>query len=396
MSKYYLIAKSKKDNRFEIVKIRGNEIYCNGSNDLERSFSLEKIDLFTSIFHNETQLINYLRKNGRISLDDCELFVASRNGNTIKYLNCMYHFSDRVDLLREIMLSSDNNRLSKDSLNVNKLLDDFIHNMYTRDNFYKLVVYGYTDIYKKFVNYLKGRNVTLKEYSFAKYRDGKWAMSSYNLYRSIMDAYNLYNQIYKSRDMFSEASKIRDKNKSIRDSITSELIIYTDKDYVDGQISMFDTNYVSNERTEPQSVEPLKVEVSTTTVSRDDKLTEVLTFLNSFPRGMFIGEKLDFNPNIFPGCDVSCLNNISIRLKRLINSYTVSKYHYDRALEYQGNTRELALDLKADRKDILKLLEKDTILDKFYNFCILYDKIKEEYESKVKEGKVYGKRKDNQ
>ena len=39
-------------------------------------------------------------------------------------------------------------------------------------------------------------------------------------------------------------------------------------------------------------------------------------------------------------------------------------------------------DLKEDRKAILKLLEKDTILDKFYNFCILYDRIKEEYESK--------------
>ena len=48
-----------------------------------------------------------------------------------------------------------------------------------------------------------------------------------------------------------------------------------------------------------------------------------------------------------------------------------------------------------DRKAILRLFESGSILSKFYNFCHLYDKIKEEYESKVKEGKVYGKRENN-
>ena len=41
MSKYYLVAKSKTSDKFEIVKIKGNEIYSDESDMLERCFNLE-------------------------------------------------------------------------------------------------------------------------------------------------------------------------------------------------------------------------------------------------------------------------------------------------------------------------------------------------------------------
>mgnify|MGYP003456900755 FL=1 len=56
MSKYYLVAKSKTSDKFEIVKIKGNEIYSDESDMLERCFNLERIDLFTSRFKNEESL----------------------------------------------------------------------------------------------------------------------------------------------------------------------------------------------------------------------------------------------------------------------------------------------------------------------------------------------------
>ena len=56
MSKYYLVAKSKNSEDFEIIKFRENEIYSNGNDVLERCFNLEKIDLFTSRFHTEEKL----------------------------------------------------------------------------------------------------------------------------------------------------------------------------------------------------------------------------------------------------------------------------------------------------------------------------------------------------
>ena len=70
MSKYYLVAKSKNSEDFEIIKFRENEIYSNGNDVLERCFNLEKIDLFTSRFHTEEKLIQYLKENGRIKTDD--------------------------------------------------------------------------------------------------------------------------------------------------------------------------------------------------------------------------------------------------------------------------------------------------------------------------------------
>ncbi len=396
MSKYYLVAKDNKTNKFEIVKIRGNEIYSGESEHLERCFNLESIDLFTSRFSDEESLKRYLQNDSRINLSDCSLFIASRNGKNIKFLNCIYNFGRRVELLRNIMIESDQNRLNSNSKMVSGLLDDFIKNIFNNDKYYQLVVYGFTDIYKKFIDYFKGRNVGLNELYSAKFRDGRWAMTSYNLHRSIVDSYQVYNRHYKSRDMYTEVANERRNNNLDRESIINELLVQTDKDYVDGQISMFDMPIVDEEdvvNVEPKSI--TKKEVAKK-ISRDDMLVEVMTYLDKFPRGMFIGEMLEFNNRIFPGEEVSGLNKISVRLKRLINSYTVNKYHLDKAIEYNGNTRELRVDTAMDKRDILKLLESESILLKFYNFCLLYDKIKEEYEAKIKgDNKVYGKREDN-
>lgn len=396
MSKYYLIAKDKNSDKFEIVKIRGNEIYSDKSDMLERCFNLENIDLFTSRFNSEESLINYLKSNGRINLDNCDIFIASRNGKNIKFLNCIYNFSNRVDLLRTIMIQSDQGRLNSNSKTSGSLLDDFINSIFKNKKYYDFVVYGFTDIYKKFVDYFKGRNVELKDLYSAKFKDGRWAMTSYNLHRSIIDSYQVYNKHFRSNDMFTSVSNERRNNRLNRESILNGLLAQTDKDYVDGQISLFDLPVEETVALEKPVVEvkALKDTVSSK-VTYDDMLVEVMTYLGKFPRGMFIGDDLHFNERIFPGCDVSGLNKISVRLKRLVNAYTVNKYHLDRAYEYGGNTRELSIDAAADKKAILKLLESRSILEKFYNFCHLYDKIKDEYESKVKEGKVYGKRESN-
>lgn len=398
MSKYYLVAKDKKTDRFEIVKIRGNEIYSDESDLLERCFNLERIDLFTSRFNNEESLRRYLTDTGRIDFDDCDLFVVSRNGKKIKFLNCIYNFGSRVELLRNIMISSDKNKLNSNSKTASSLLDDFISNIFRNDKYYNMVIYGFTDIYKKFYDYFRGRNVPLKELYSAKFKDGRWAISSYNLHRSIIDSYQMYNRHYKSSDMFTSLSKELKSNKTSRESIINELLIQTDKDYVDGQLSMFDMTFEDTEVSVKEEKPKTKAKVSTPAVklSCEDMLVEVMPFLDKFPRGMFVGDDLHFNEKIFPGEDVSLLNKISVRLKRLINCYTVNKYHLDRAYEYGGNTRELSVDTAMDRKAILKLLETRSILEKFYNFCLLYDKIKSDYEAKIKgENKVYGKREDN-
>ncbi len=397
MSKYYLVAKSKTSEKFEIVKIRGNEIYGDETDSLERCFNLETIDLFTSRFNNEESLKAYLKSNGRVNLDDFDVFVVSRNGKNIKFLNCIYNFGSRAELLRNIMIQSDQNKLNGNSKTVSRLLDDFIENIFKNKKYYDLVIYGFTDIYKKFFDYFRGRNVPLKDLYAAKFKDGRWAMTSYNLHRSIVDSYQTYNKHYKSNDMFTSVAKSQRKDRLNRESIISELLVQTDKDYVDGQISLFDLPVEeSTAKVIPtESVKPDKKTV-TSKVTRDDMLVEVMTYLDKFPRGMFIGDNLEFNPRIFLGCDVSGLNKISVRLKRLINAYTVNKYHLDRAYEYGGNTRELSVDTALDKKAILRLLESDSILLKFYNFCELYDKIKEEYDAKIKgDNKVYGKREDN-
>ena len=252
--------------------------------------------------------------------------------------------------------------------------------MFTMDNYYNFVVYGFTDIYKKFIDYVKARNVSLNELLGAKYKDGRWAMTSYNLHRSIIDSYQVYNKHFRSNDMFTSVSNERRNNRLNRESILNGLLAQTDKDYVDGQISLFDLPVEKTVALEKPVVEvkALKDTVSSK-VTYDDMLVEVMTYLGKFPRGMFIGDDLHFNERIFPGCDVSGLNKISVRLKRLVNAYTVNKYHLDRAYEYGGNTRELSIDAAADKKAILKLLESRSILEKFYNFCHLYDKIKDEY-----------------
>lgn len=199
--------------------------------------------------------------------------------------------------------------------------------------------------------------------------------------------------------MFSSIANRQRKDRLNREIIINELLVQTDKDYVDGQISMFDLPVAENTSTVTKTTEAVNVKPTVKqdpTLSRDDMLVEVMMYLDKFPRGMFIGDNLEFNSRIFPGEDVSGLNKISVRLKRLVNEYTVNKYHLDRAYEYGCSTRELSEDLNYAKKAILRLLESNTMLTKFYNFCKLYDKIKEAYDAKAKgDSKVYGKREDN-
>ena len=98
---------------------------------------------------------------------------------------------------------------------------------------------------QKLEKYLKNPDVDLKTLLAAKYRDGKWALTSYNLHRSIIDSYQLFNKFYREQDMFTAISDHNRKTRINRESIINGIRQLTDKDYLEGQMSMFDMMGVS-------------------------------------------------------------------------------------------------------------------------------------------------------
>ena len=108
--------------------------------------------------------------------------------------------------------------------------------------------------------------------------------------------------------MFTSISNHNRKTRENRESIINGIRQLTDKDYVEGQMSMFDMMDVSTssdiKQAEEKHVSSSAFEkrnkqreqyVQTKILTHDDKLAEVLTFLNKFPRGMFVGDNLEFN-----------------------------------------------------------------------------------------------------
>ena len=213
-SNYFLLALEKEKEEINILK----------------KDSLENIDKYT-IEKNKESLILESIDNGYINSINQDIFIVKRTGNKINYLETIYNDSTyKEDLINTI------NGNTKSKLFI---LNEFIKKMKYNNTYYRYINYGLTNIYKKFYDYFRHKELDINLLMQQKYRDGKWAIDSYPLIRSIIESINIYNK-FDDYNTIERIKTYKDFNNNQRNKLLEKINMVTNKDYIIGQIDFFE------------------------------------------------------------------------------------------------------------------------------------------------------------
>ena len=217
-NKYFLVAKEIGTDQFEIISI--NHSWGN---------KLEEIDLYTINYTDSFSLTKHLIEEGKISTLDNDFYIVQQKKEKstprIKTQEVLYKKSEEI---REVAKSSIEKGLESDK-NVDAILGKFCYKMKTNQAFYDMVLFGKTNIYRKFSDYFIKRR--FQESNQIKYLDGGWAKKSYPLLRNIVEA-NARFEEYQKTGKWAPREE--------RDHIIPKLISMTDKNYDRNQLDLFE------------------------------------------------------------------------------------------------------------------------------------------------------------
>lgn len=207
-----LVARNRKTNEFEIVKING-----------KRLLPQEDIDLFTIQFDNPEELSKAINKDGDI--DYYLAAVQKRNQKTtIKTNEVVY--SNCSNLLK-IANDSKEKRIQNSEDDIMALLNLFCRQMSYNYNYYKLVMDGRTDIYDKLARlFYFSRYHTSQE---LKRQEGSWLIRSYNLARNILES--ITNEHAKNIELSDQAYRRINEDRVLEQ---------VDPSYNEDQLTVFD------------------------------------------------------------------------------------------------------------------------------------------------------------
>ena len=415
VKRYYLVIRDKTNNDYNIINI------CDRNGHSSRSNRLEVIDDLTTHYRNSNEFIGDLLEQGYINNSNVDLFIVSpnSNGTELSYLEVAYNSNNKRDeKLKRIIDSAILKDLTKEEDNIKYILDRFADLMYYDDEFNNIVIFGYSNVANKYINYFKNRKGT-KPFYQAKFKDGEWALHSYPLIRNIVDIINRYD-FYKrnSKEIFEQNldyyKRITPGRKKIskvlldeiynnyfaanqldRLNLKSDLLLKTDKNYVEGQLSFND--YINDLEFEDGK--------NDTYLDIDTKITVVMDVFNKLPRKVFSmleDGTIIFNTNMFlvyenekekdilsnllPGDLLKDIENYTVNISRL-------KIYSSRIYDTDSLVREVN---HYETKIYNRLLNNIDELNDAYSWCLLYNKCMEidnEYRRKLGEdnGKVYDK-----
>ena len=255
--RYYLVIRDKSTNDYNIINI------CDRHGNTNRANKLEVIDDLTMHYKDKEEFIDDLYEQGYVNNTNIDPFIVSPNSknNYLDYFELVFNNkSKRSELLNGIIETQLDKNIEKEEDNVKYILDRFAEGMYYNDEFNNIVNFGYSNVSKKFISYYKGKKGLKPNYQ-VKYKDGEWALLSYTLVRNIidiMDRFNRYkletNEMFEANlEYYEEVTPGRKKLKPYlledienkyfnaygedRLKLKNDLLLKTDKNYVEGQMS---------------------------------------------------------------------------------------------------------------------------------------------------------------
>lgn len=321
MDNYFLIARNRRDNTFTVLKLQ--EVWYLGREKgrpgvITRANALEAIDLVTTRFGSEKEMAERMTMNGYIPDSNVDIFIASKrekDGKSyIRFEEVLYNRkADRTAALRRVAQTSLASDFRDDSYDVNAIYDDVISRAYTIDDYLEMLLDGDMNVSRSFAEQLRG----ITSYSDIPYslkEKAGFGVSDYRALRNIVESLNRFEGLSCScrDDRFDKNKEFVEANLSDRMAIVPELSVQLDKDYVEGQLSLFSlldeagkkqvqdaTQAIATE----EKLIPAKIKIDR---KLDDasKRKEIYRVLRSLPRGVLYREKgsneYNVNLDLFP------------------------------------------------------------------------------------------------
>lgn len=240
MSKYYLVSRNKITNNCKIISLVEDWYLKNGSLKTFRSNKLENIDIVTMQFKNYKQLIGQMYKNGYIDSEDIDLFITTCNGGKIHFDELVFNDNKYVNgNLYDMANFSVHGMIGEKSGDIENIYRHFADRIKNDDNFNAFVnecnvFYVLVDGIRKCSNEKELNIFFIKN---------KWLLSSYLAIRNVVESMERYDDM---------SFDVIDHNLLEREKICNKLLEMIDKNYIDGQLNMFDVmgnvkKYVYNE-----------------------------------------------------------------------------------------------------------------------------------------------------
>lgn len=363
-NRYDLFGRDRDTNKVKLISLSDYDIYGFGTDVRRINNSLDAIDFMTLNFRNEGDLVNYLVDTGSLDNYNTEVFIVSRNGDNITYLENVYSNSELSSELKKA--SEEKLKGLPKSFSNDTILDRFAFMMINDRRFRRFIESKYHKVYSKYVDYFRGCYNMSDAYNI-KYSNSGWARDSYPLLRNIVETINRYEKLKKyGGDIYNLALDYEVDLNSVRNMNKDEISIYTDKGYEEGQLNLFLDN---NEE--------------------ENKLNSIMNFIHQLDSDSFVIEddEVVFNKEKF---DISYfeyekLNNLDKRLMRLIYVFLITKkFNEVDGYSEQSNNNVTITAIR----NINKLLSEDEkMLNKAYAFCLQYSRLTD----KKIDSKIYKK-----
>ncbi len=414
--RYFLVAQDYDGENFDIVSLSPSDYVQGGDNQLERHHKLEEIDLFTTRFTNEQQLVHYLYQNGRISNDQVRLFIAfqSKKESRIKRYEALYNRDNRSDINDLCSMAfHDLGYPRQNSLASEAIMARFCETLRYNDSFYDVIACGLTDIYGDFLDFLKSKHYYQGLEDIKRFKGG-WALRSYSLMRNIVAAYDQYQLLQSMGGNILEVASLLEKSKDRNLlKISDKLAVQLDPDYDPNQLSLFDFLPEAWEESSPEKIvvegskkSPSKLSTKKSSTKKPKFRVSDIPTHSEVPMAKKRAYVMDTLRNLLPFCfnmtgtssaqfrldTFSCpIDELDqMRLERYLDSYSRLHFYlynrYSSLLEqeksrpdaYSSDISELSHDASMEHKTINHyLFGHDEALNRAYAWCTIYNRYAE-------------------
>lgn len=403
MEGYFLIARSRKDNSFTVLKLREDWYLGREKGNpsvLTRENDLEAIDLVTTRFSSEAEMAERMAMNGYIPDSDVDVFIASKrekDGKSyIKFDEVIYGQGKRTLALRRVALTSLATDFRDDKLDLDYIYDDVISLAYAADDYLEMLLDGDMNVSKRFAEGLRG----IKQFSeipFELKEKSSFRASDYRTVRNIVESMVRLQYLGGSRceDRYEANSQFVAANLSSRMAIVPELSVQLDKDYVEGQMSLFSllddegkkrVVEVTQAIAEEEKLIPEKISVDRN-ISKEDKRKEIYRVLRHLPRGCVYKDK---KTNSFTvDYDLFSHYPVTDSEKKKLDTYltgSLMRYFYEYMTDYNllcdcnkdgftpySEIAEIQTDVEYDIKRIDKRFTSTKCLNMAYEWCMIFE-----------------------
>ena len=404
MDSYYLIARNRRDNTFTVLKLQeawylGREKGRPGV--MTRSNDLEAIDLVTTRFGSEKEMAERMAMNGYIPDSNVDIFVASKrvkDGKSyIKFDEVLYNqMLGRTEAIRRVAQTSLASDFRDDSYDVDAIYNEVLSRAYMADDYLEMLLDGDMNVSRSFAEQLRGI-ASYPEVPYCLKEKAGFGAKDYRTLRNIVESLNRLERISCSsrEDRFDKNREFVEENLSERMMIVPDLSIQLDKDYVEGQLSLFSlldeegkkkVQEATQAIAEEEKLIPAQIKIDRS-LEKDAKRKEIYRVLRSLPRGAIYrksgSNEYKVNLDLFPHypLDESETKKLTTYLTGNLPKY-FAQYMRDYGMLRDANNdgftpwseiAEMQTDVEYDIKRIDYRFQKSKCLNMAYEWCMVFE-----------------------